>query len=183
MRDLSLGVLLVLSLLWAGVSFGFGALVYGPWLGGVLALGGLVVGIFTAYRGSHEVGEDVAHEAIHGRAGPWALEAFTREYARARGYVLEDPDAFRHRFPSPLAGHPQRAMFTGAGHLVLWKDTTANTHWLLAVLPHPDGPTPAVPAPYRANRIGDLLVVGVQVAESDRSAAALDALVAVATQR
>jgi hypothetical protein len=106
---------------------------------------------FVAYsllRGALGLARDAADDHSVARAAPWGLEAFAREYARARGLVLEDVDAFRHRFDSPFPGSPQQVLYgpLGAGvtgRLVLWIDRTdrsATRHWLLAVVPGSGGP-------------------------------------------
>lgn len=135
----------------------------------------VLIGIAMSRRESSRMGERLDAQ----RAAPYAVHAFAREYARARGLVPEDPDEVRRRFPAPLAGHPSRAMHGDLGgvpgHLLIWRDSLADQHWLLAVVPSP-GTDVQAPAPYLAERAGGLLTVGIQVAQDDRSVARLDAL-------
>jgi hypothetical protein len=63
------------------------------------------------------------------------------------------------------------------GHLALWRDWIEDAHWLVAVVPAPDGPVQSTP-PYQASVTAGALVVGRQLPPDERSAAQLDALVA-----
>ncbi|MEA2126224.1 MAG: hypothetical protein QOI80_3006 [Solirubrobacteraceae bacterium] len=180
------GAILLFGLLgcviWFGLCYWFIKLIdqdplYGFAFAGVTSLIGIWKVIGTAY----ESGEEVRAGEVMAQAGPWGLEAFARGYAQARGLALEDPEAFRHQLASPLAGRPLRVMGGDLGggvhgHVALWRDWTRDAHWLVAAVPAGDG-TPEAAPPYPATRAGATLVVGRQVGEDERSAAALDALI------
>jgi len=121
-------------------------------------------------------GREASDDHIAARATPWGIEAFARGYAAQRGLQLEDRDAFRRRFDSPVPGEPLKVMFgpiaagAPAGRLVLWLDKldlAVKRYFVLAVVPGPHGPE----------------VVSREVTDAERSAATLDALAAEAALR
>jgi hypothetical protein len=146
--------------------------------------------VFHLLHGVHSMGREAAtaHTAL--RATPWGIEAFAREYARSRGLTLEDRDAFRRGFDSPVAGMPLKVLGGEIadglrGRLVLWLDPTdlsAKSYWLLAVVPSAGGPAPRPPAgaPYSADVRGRALVLSLEVPDAGRTATNLDALAAAA---
>jgi hypothetical protein len=171
------------SVLWVLGAIFFARLLDDP-IALIAAPFGFLYGVYKTVRIAFESADEVAHDEVMAQVGPWSLEAFARGYARARGLTIEDPDALRHRFTSPVGGRPLRAMQGDLGggvqgHVALWRDWVANAHWLVAVVGAPPGEPRATP-PYQAARSGRLLVVGRQVGDEQRSAAALDALLAEA---
>jgi hypothetical protein len=121
-------------------------------------------------------GREASDDHIAARATPWGIEAFARGYAAQRGLQLEDRDAFRRRFDSPVPGEPLKVMFgpiaagAPAGRLVLWLDRldlAVKRYFVLAVVPGPHGPE----------------VVSREVTDAERSAATLDALAVEAALR
>jgi hypothetical protein len=175
---------LLASLVWVAVSIGFALIIDDP-IALLAAPFGFLYGIYKTVRIASESGGEVTADEVTAQAGPWALEAFARGYARARGLTIEDPDALRHRLTSPVAGRPLRAMHGDlgggvTGHLALWRDWVRDAHWIVAVVAAPSGPAPEAAAPYQASRSGSLLVVGRQVTDAQRTAAELDALAAEA---
>jgi hypothetical protein len=156
-------------------------------VGGVFTAGFAAIVLFAIVRAVIGAGREVTADETASRARPWGLAAFTSGYAAARGLTLEDPDKLRRGFASPLRGRAVAALHgrlagRADGHLVIWFEPGAGTpgrYWLLAITRAP-GRVIAPPAPYQAEIRGDLLVTAVQVGEDERSAAALDALAAVA---
>jgi len=159
------------------------------WTLGVVVVGAPFV-VFRLVHGVHTMGREAAgaHTAL--RATPWGIEAFAREYARTRGLTLEDRDAFRRGFDSPVAGMPLK-VFGGQiaervrGRLVLWLDPTdlsAKSYWLLAVVPSAGdaAPQPPAGAPYSAGPRGGALVLSLEVPDGGRTAGNLDVLAAAA---
>ena len=123
-----------------------------------------------------EAGREASEDHLAARATPWGIEAFARGYAAQHGLQLEDRDAFRRRFDSPVPGEPLKVMFgpiadgVPAGRLVLWLDKldlTVKRYFVLAVVPGPHGPE----------------VVSREVSDAERSAATLDALASDAALR
>jgi hypothetical protein len=134
-------------------------------------------------RGTHR---EVSGDEVDARARPWGLEAFARGYAAARGLAREDVDGLRRRFDAPFPGFPQKA-FHGdlggvTGHLLVWiepRPALPPRHLLVALVPPPERLV-AAPAPYVAQRRGEVCAVTVEVTAEQRTTAALDALAAVA---
>ncbi len=136
-------------------------------------------GLIAAWRAGREVHDD----EVSVRALPWGIEAFAREYAAARGLRLEDPDAFRHRFPSPFPGAPLRVMHGELspgvpGWVALWNDDVwpQRRHRLVAVVPAPAGGESAVVNGYEAHVRAGLLVLAGEVSAEERTLVRLDAL-------
>jgi hypothetical protein len=132
--------------------------------------------LWRMVRGVLEAGREASEDYLAARATPWGIEAFARGYAAERGLQLEDCDAFRRRFDSPVPGEPLKVMFgpiadgVPAGRLVLWLDKldlAVKRYFVLAVVPGPHGPE----------------VVSREVSDAERSSATLDALAAESALR
>lgn len=145
----------------------------------------LVFLVPAGLRAAWRAGGEIHQDEVAARALPWGLEAFAAQYAASRGLRAEDPDAFRHRFRSPVPGAPVRVLYGELGDgvrgwLALWVDESLpqTRNRLLAVAPAPAG---AVPAPgYEAHVADGLLVLCDDVRPEERSVARLDALRAAA---
>jgi hypothetical protein len=179
---LGVGASLAWVALWLALAAWFGA---SPPIALVMGAGGVIALLVVSVRAAGSASGGTSHDHVVARARPWGMEAFAREYARSRGLRMEDVDAFRHRFDAPLPGRPIKA-FHGdlgdgvRGHLAIWQDPTSpgrQRHWLLAVVRAPSA-LPSVAPGYVAELRSGALVVAREVAESDRSLAALDALAA-----
>jgi hypothetical protein len=132
--------------------------------------------LWRLVRGVLEAGREASEDYLAARATPWGIEAFARGYAAQRGLQLEDRDAFRRRFDSPVPGEPLKVMFgpiadgVPAGRLVLWLDKldlAVRRYFVLAVVPGPHGPE----------------VVSREVSDAERSTETLDALAAESALR
>lgn len=151
-----------------------------------LGVGGLVAGVVVTVRGSRSAAGDTSRDHVLARARPWGMEAFAREYAKARGFRLEDVDELRHRLDAPLPGRPIKAFhgelgYGVRGHMAIWQDPTdpgRQRHWLMAIVRAPES-LPSAASPYIAEIRSGLLVIAREVSASERSAPALDALAAV----
>ncbi len=165
---------------------------------GVWAFGGglataVIVGVLmfvitsgSMARGAGIVARTVGRDLTEARTRPWGLEAFARGYARTRGLRTEDPDELRRRLGSPVPGRAQKAWHGDLGdgvlgHLAIWLDPTSAPapprHWLLAVVTAPADRAPQVATPHVLLPAPEgLCVVGVEVAEGDRSLDRLDRL-------
>ena len=92
--------------------------------------------VYRLFRAAWRTGSEVSTDHTTAHAGPWAVEAFARGYAAARGMQLEDRDAFRRRFDSPVPGVPLKVLRGDRFRLVLWadySDVTRRTHHLIGV--------------------------------------------------
>ncbi len=132
--------------------------------------------LWRLVRGVLEAGREASDDYLAVRATPWGIEAFARGYAAQRGLQLEDRDAFRRRFDSPVPGEPLKVLFgpiadgVPAGRLVLWLDKldlAVKRYFVLAIVPGPHGPE----------------VVSREISDAERSTATLDALAAEAGLR
>jgi len=109
---------LVLGAIILGAGYAFGSLagavvfivVFGPFF------------LWRLFRAAWRTGDEVTADHTAAHAGPWATEAFARAYASARGMQLEDRDAFRRRFDSPVPGTPIKVLRRDGCRLVLWTD-------------------------------------------------------------
>jgi hypothetical protein len=141
-----------------------------------------------AISAARSAGKEEAEGQVADRSKLPGLEAFVREYARARGMALEDRDEFRRRFTSPIPGAPIKVMYGRlggdvTGRLVLWMSRGERfeaQYWNMAVVPLPAGAiVPSIPG-YQAMRAGDALVLAEPVPNEGRSVERLDALRAAA---
>ena len=92
--------------------------------------------LYRLFKGARDLGREARADHAASRALPWGLEAFARGYASARGMVLEDRDAFRRRFESPVPGTPLKVLRGKGCRLVLWadcSDVTRRTYHLIGV--------------------------------------------------
>jgi hypothetical protein len=92
--------------------------------------------VYGLFRAAWRAGSEVRAEHTATHAGPWAVEAFARGYAVARGMQLEDRDAFRRRFASPVPGVPLKVLRGDGCRLVLWldpSDLTRRTYHLIGI--------------------------------------------------
>jgi hypothetical protein len=92
--------------------------------------------LWRLFKGAWQTGGEVAADHTAAHAGPWGTEAFARAYAAARDMELEDRDAFRRRFDSPVPGTPIKVLRRDGCRLVLWtddSDLTARRFHLIGV--------------------------------------------------
>lgn len=159
-RRIAMAAALVLAVLGLAAIAALGAFFGWPAaLGALIVVGPLFV--FRLLRGAWRTGAEASADHLAARTTPWGLEAFARGYAAERGMVLEDRDAFRRRFDSPVPGVPLKVLRGGGRRLVLWLDTSdlaAKRHVLIG--------------------IGPAGVVHHQVDDAGRSVANLDRLAA-----
>ena len=121
-RKVLIPAAIVLSLVIGAVILGIG-LAFDSLVGAVAFI--VVFGPFflwRLFRGAWQAGSEVAADHTAAHAGPWGAEAFARAYAAARGMELEDRDAFRRRFDSPVPGTPVKVLRGDGCRLVLWTD-------------------------------------------------------------
>ena len=78
--------------------------------------------LYRLFKGALDLGREAKADHAASHALPWGLEAFTRGYASARGLAVEDRDAFRRRFESPVPGTPLKVLRGAGCRLVLWAD-------------------------------------------------------------
>jgi hypothetical protein len=129
-------------------------------------------------------GPETVQEDAAAASGLPGVEAFAREYAKARGMALEDRDEFRRRFSSPIPGAPLKVMYgqlggNVTGRIVLWMardERWVMRYWNMAVVPAPAGEAAGVLPQFRVERVGDVLVIAEQVTNDGRSVERLDAL-------
>ena len=92
--------------------------------------------LFRLIRGALRAGSEASADHVAARATPWGIEAFARGYAASRGMQLEDRDAFRRRFASPVPGAPLKVLRGDRCRLVLWadySDVARSTYHLIGV--------------------------------------------------
>jgi hypothetical protein len=121
-RKVLIPAAIVLSLVLAALILGIG-LAFDSLVGAIAFI--VVFGPFflwRLFRGAWQAGGEVAADHTAAHAGPWGAEAFARAYAAARGMKLEDRDAFRRRFDSPVPGTPVKVLRGDGCRLVLWTD-------------------------------------------------------------
>lgn len=187
--SIALAVVLVVGLIWFGIDVAL-ALAFDQPLAALIAA---IVGICAApaaIRGAWRAGRETADDSVAAHSRLPGLEAFAREYARARGMALEDRDEFRRRFSSPIQGAPLKVMYGSlgagvSGRIVLWIARDSNfvaQYWNMAVVPAPPGEPAGVLPQFRVERVGDALVVAEQVPDEGRSVERLDALRATAVR-
>jgi hypothetical protein len=132
---------------------------------------------------------------IHGRAEGWGREAFAREYAKAHGLRIENPEQLRRRLQFPLNGRPERSLYGDLGdgvdgRLVWWRDRSdpgsGDKAYMLALVPGRDGELPPASPPFQVMRAGGWLVVvhdlDTATPRGARTAAGADALRAEAVR-
>ena len=135
-RGVALAFAVVIALVALGVTLAVG-LAFDSIVGSIAFI--VVFGPFFLYRlfkGAWETGTELSADHTATRAGPWGIEAFARGYAGARGMQLEDRDAFRRRFDSPVPGVPLKVLRRDRCRLVLWldpSDLTARRYHLVGI--------------------------------------------------
>lgn len=158
-----------------------------------LVYGGIVTvvfGLWLAWKllwGAIRAGGEMSADERDQRAYPWALTAYVRGYASTRGLELEDQDALRRRFVSPIRGRATTALHglldAGVpGHLAYWtepREDGTSRMWAVAIVAAPKQ-LGTVPAPYVAAISGDLLVVAVEVDPARRGPADFDGVAGTA---
>ena len=165
---IALIAVLVMSILFAAVDAI--ALLFGVPLGLVVAAAVFEVVVFLPWtvRSALKAGREFGQDDLAFRSGQYALEAFALGYARSRGMTQEDRDEVRHRLDPPLPGAPLRSWHGPLGgpdgppgRLIMWIDRTE-----------------AGPSRYALVAVADGVLLKEPVADTDRSAARLDALAA-----
>lgn len=149
----------------------------------------LLVMVPGVLRGARHVAGIAGRQHVAARAVPRGRAAFLDGYAARHGLRVEDPDALRRAFDSPLPGTPigvlHGTLAPGVdGRLVLWRDRTdeaARRAMLLAIVPA-DGPAPAALDAAVHERAGARVVVHAPLPDGDPwTAAELDRLRAALT--
>jgi hypothetical protein len=153
--------------------------VAGPLAGTLTGFGFIRLGKRTRARRQLSVSEHV----IGRFAARLGLEAFAREYARARGMTLEDPDELRARLACPLPGIPVKAIHGDlgdgvVGRLAFWLDDTDVTRATLynVAVVAANGSTRDPSSGYEAFAADGCLLLAQRVDALGRSAARLDEL-------
>lgn len=185
-RAIALVAVLVGIALWIGLDLALMALFQSARFELALALVvSLLFLVPAGLRAAWQAGGEIHHDEVTARALPWGLEAFAEQYAASRGLRVEDADAFRHRFRSPVPGAPIRVLYGDLGGgvpgwLALWVDDTLpqTRNCLLAVIPAQEDAAPVTG--YEAHVADGLLVLCDDVTADERSVARLDALRSVA---
>ena len=165
---IALGALVVASILFAAID-GI-ALLFGVSPAAVVAMAVFEVVVFLPFtvHAALKAGREFGQDDLAFRSRMFGLEAFARGYAASRGMTQEDRDELRHRLPPPRPGAPLRSWHGRLGgpegppgRLVMWIDRTE-----------------AGPSRYALVAVADGVVLTEPVADTDRSAARLDAIAA-----
>lgn len=142
----------------------------------------LLVMVPGTLRGARMLGRIAARQHVAARAVPRGRAAFLAGYAARHGLRVEDADAVRRAFASPVPGTPVGVLHGPLGpgvegRLVLWRDRTddaARRSLLLAIVP-PTAPVPAGDGTVH-DGAGARVVVHAAAGEDAWTAAELDQL-------